>query len=1126
MAGNTQNETVPPSADLKNKPAIASFRPLSVLVLVVLAVVVWLLPSIAAKTPLLQWGVNKAAADLKGTVTVKSASLGWFSPVSAEGIEVKDSEGRPVLDLPTAVGDRWLISILCNYTKLGRYRLQKPQLSLVLRDDGSNVEDLLAKYLTSDEKSSSSFGIGLEVIDGNIDVTDFRIGRRWHVQKLDAGFEMSETANGPMEAKLSADLPDAKRPGKITVGWKSSADGSSASLKLANLPLALFRPLAARFSPGTVCDGRLSSNITVAWSGSDAGKNSIQADLDTEVLSMTATALQTDVVQLERLHGVCQASWQGNSIEIEKTSVDCDLGSLALTSTVKRDPKNGISMQSLAHDRHELTGRIDLARLARLLPATLQVRRGVEISSGQVQVALSSRPEQQGMKWHGQLDAAGLAATASGRPITWEHPLAILVDAHETAEGPFVDTLQCESDFLKVHASGTPDRLAASMSFNLKKLSDQLGQFVEMGSLQLAGEGIGNLNWQRTPQKAFDAGAEFQVRNFQLALPNQQPWIERELVATLSAKGQTNLNVDTRIDAAAASLKAGEDQIDVQLAQPVQNLRDGGAWPVHVRAQGQLQNWPSRLAAWLPTQNCQLTGAYALEADGTASSQSVEVRQVRMAAAPLVVHSPWLLVNEPRIDVSAAGSWNQAERRLKVEPANLTCATAEIQANNFVWASPEKGPAELGGTLQFRGDAARVRTWLCDPKTAADWRMAGQFKGTVQLNQTAGVIQGETTAELLNLAVIDASGQQFQEPSIRLAGRGNYEKKSGNVQIERMEITSDVINANAAGRITPVAGVNNADIQGQFGCDMERLAGLLRPYLVPGVRIVGRSDSADYYRGPFTWADGRAAVGLHWNVANIYGLQLSRGDLKASMADGVASIEPIDLAVSQGKIHLAPSVRLTSKSFELTLPKGPFAQQIQVDPAICTSSLKYIAPNLADITSAKGSFSIDLENCRIPLGKPSDSDVTGRLIVHSMNVGTGPLARTFATFLNRESPAQLRPQSVVQFRMYQRKIYHQGLELVFPEFSVRTQGWVGLDQKMGLLAEMPVPPKWVAQNPTLSDAMRRQVIRIPVNGTLSKPALDQKAVADLSRQFLQKAAQNVIEGEVNRQLDRLFGPQK
>ena len=47
----------------------------------------------------------------------------------------------------------------------------------------------------------------------------------------------------------------------------------------------------------------------------------------------------------------------------------------------------------------------------------------------------------------------------------------------------------------------------------------------------------------------------------------------------------------------------------------------------------------------------------------------------------------------------------------------------------------------------------------------------------------SGVVRGEallvafpeTTAEVANLAVVDASGQQFQEPTIRLIAGGDYD---------------------------------------------------------------------------------------------------------------------------------------------------------------------------------------------------------------------------------------------------------------------------------------------------------------------------------------------------------------
>ena len=506
---------------------------------------------------------------MNGSVAVESVSLGWFSPVAVRGVEVKDAEGKPVLSVPAASGDRTLAALLCNYANLGRFRLESPKLSLVLRDDGSNLEDLLAKYLApktepaktvEQGKTSAKVGLALEVVDGSLSVTDQRTGQSWQVQKLAASVEMPGGADGPLAAKLSADLPDARRPGKLTASVKMAAGAGEATLSAAGWPLAMFRAPAARFAPGTTCDGRLSSDVTASWGGQAGAKNGVQADLSTEALSLGTPALQTDVVRLDRLHAVCQASWQADRVEVQQSSVDCDVGNASLSSTVRWGQQDAMSLNWLLHQRHDLSGRVDLARLARLLPATLRLRQQVEINSGQVQLALGSRPGQQGMTWHGQLSADNLTATASGRKIAWQNPLSLVLDAHETPAGPVVDALRCESDFLKIHASGTPDALAASLSFNLKQLSDQLGQFVDLGTMQLAGEGWGNLNWKRSPQQLFDADADLRLHNFQLALPGQTPWREDDLVAAFSAKGQTDFGPQTRIDSATLSVKSGADQ--------------------------------------------------------------------------------------------------------------------------------------------------------------------------------------------------------------------------------------------------------------------------------------------------------------------------------------------------------------------------------------------------------------------------------------------------------------------------------------------------------------------------------------------------------------------------------------
>ena len=61
--------------------------------------------------------------------------------------------------------------------------------------------------------------------------------------------------------------------------------------------------------------------------------------------------------------------------------------------------------------------------------------------------------------------------------------------------------------------------------------------------------------------------------------------------------------------------------------------------------------------------------------------------------------------------------------------------------------------------------------------------------------------------------------------------------------------------------------------------------------------------------------------------------------------------------------------------------------------------------------------------------------------------------------------------------------------------SIRTHGWVGLDEKLDIVADMPVPPKWLAGNTLVSQAMRNQTISLPIKGTLNKPQIDPAELA-------------------------------
>ena len=157
--------------------------------------------------------------------------------------------------------------------------------------------------------------------------------------------------------------------------------------------------------------------------------------------------------------------------------------------------------------------------------------------------------------------------------------------------------------------------------------------------------------------------------------------------------------------------------------------------------------------------------------------------------------------------------------------------------------------------------------------------------------------------------------------------------------MEQAQIASSFVAAAAAGQYAQQANSQaQANITGQVSYDLDRLCGLVRPYLGPNIIFAGRGASQVSWRGPMSLASAQASAGLKWNSADIYGFQVGPGEIKPVLSGGVLQIEPAELSVSQGKLHLAPQIRLSPQPMELTLPAGHLVEQVQINPRMCTSS--------------------------------------------------------------------------------------------------------------------------------------------------------------------------------------------
>jgi hypothetical protein len=845
-------------------------------------------------------------------------------------------------------------------------------------------------------------------------------------------------------------------------------------------------------------------------------------------------ALGKEPVRLTILRVAGKASVANGQIDIDRTALECDAGDATISGSLRLKDgtgKSNLNVAGLLRQPCEMSGRVDLARLAALFPSLLHVREQTQITSGEIRASFVSRPQDNpqsksnAYSWQGEVHATNLTASDNGRPISWPKPLDARFAAHEEPQGIVVEHLQCDSDFLKVTGGGTSDDLTASATFDLKQLADRLGQFVEMGDYQLAGQGRIESSWKRNAQQQFDASSTIELRNFQVVFSGQRPWQEPSLTTTLSARGKTDFSPqNTAIDVASLALQAGQDQFHAQLLKPVRNLTDGGVWPLRVVANGQMATWLSRAAAFAPLTGYKAGGTCALEAQITASLASIEIAGAKIHAEQLAVVSPSFNLNEPELDLTASGSWIAKDRRLNIASTVLNNSTLTATVQNFVLSMPEKGPFELSGTVNYRSDLNRLQQCFADRAKPASFGVGGIVSGNAQFKQAGGVIQCSTATEIDKLSIDGASGQQFTEPKIALTAVAQYDNKTKLVKIDKAEIQSSIVAAGAIGQIASKEQII-ADISSQYRYDFGRISDLLEPSFGRKMRFYGSNVGPFTWNGPLSLEKGQATTELKWDRAYLYGFDIGPATVKPKLAGGVLSIEPMQVPVSDGKLFLAPKVRLAPEPMELTMPPGVLAQQVQITTGMCEMFLMYIAPILADVSEAHGAFSIELENCRLPLSNPKMGTLKGKFIVHNVEIGPGPLIRELAILMDRETPAKLRQQSVVNFQMAQGRIYHDNMELIFPDFTIRTQGSVGIDdQSLYMQAELPIPPKWLVNNPA-APALRNQSIRLPIGGTLSRPQLDRAKIEEYTRQFIQKAAGNLLEDGLNRGLDQLFRKQ-
>lgn len=405
------------------------------------------------------------------------------------------------------------------------------------------------------------------------------------------------------------------------------------------------------------------------------------------------------------------------------------------------------------------------------------------------------------------------------------------------------------------------------------------------------------------------------------------------------------------------------------------------------------------------------------------------------------------------------------------------------------------------------------------------------------------------------------------EPSVECAGGVQFDTRTGEVGLNDFRWNSRGLELTVKGRVRPRPASLFCDLRGTARYDWQVLRTQWQPLVGENVQLAGQQNDPFTIQGDIPWSQegsgaatvlaakpvpGEATTGVvadeawqpltgnfrtGWSAAIIHGLALGPANVQGQMHDGRLTVNPLSIAAGEGKLHLAPQVAFLREGMLVEHPAGLVAERIHLSPEMCARGLQYIAPLLAGSARTQGRFSLETDGARVPWNAFSRMESRGRLHIHGARVQPGAIigeilsaTRTLRDLIKQRLPVgqtgeddgwATLPEQVVDYEVRDGRLKHSGFALTLGPISLRTQGTVGLDSSMDVLAELTLPANFADKLGLRGDALTRP-LQIPIRGSLAKPEVAGGILEGLFKQEAGQVIEKTIDNLLEKPLNRLF----
>ncbi len=858
----------------------------------------------------------------------------------------------------------------------------------------------------------------------------------------------------------------------------------------------------------------------------------------------------------------------------ENAVLESDIGALGVAASLPTTFAPPTATQPwIANAQWNIQGNIDLAKLLRVAPGMIPMRENTELIGGRATLS-SVQTLLGGGRPNGEhrIQLGDLVANVSGTPMKWENALKASVQIEPNAMGQAKVGAECQAEFCSLKADGDLQSGQLKSNVDLDKLHQRLSKWFALPLQQLSGNANLDIAWQQEAGNRIAAQGTLATTPMRIVMAqgrlNEPAW-----KGTFQAIGTLDRGHLIQIDRGSVALDSESESLQAELQEPLSwTAAAPGAAPLPPAAMtlkltGDMAAWQRRgqmLAGFDPGMT--IEGRCELNAQGAIDMQHAEITAATFSSQPLAINSPSFRIREPRVEgtfagrvdtndiarlqiekllvqaesfslnakdsAAASGSGREGKAAFRIEPQRLLNAVAMGDGSSF---------APVG--MAIEGDVTGTANWLINPSTDIRWQMGLDGKD-VRVLQTAKPKSPGSAGQLVSTSSNVRPGMElvWEEAIAKASIGGAYDLNTGKLELPETTIQTIWMAYGGTTSIHSSKDQTQVVARGQMTYDAALVAEKIQPWTGNYLAISGkRTEPVEVTWTSVAsgnWAESlQAKTQLGWDAASLVGIEIGKADVPLSIENGQFRSKTT-IPVSQGALRWDLDGNVGGNPIVIRQAPEMVLENVAITPQMCQGWLKYVAPLLADVTSVQGQLSLKIERAEIIPTDALRQTIIGELQVKGATVGPGPLADQLLSIVQQvralkkgaagQTPSQAgawlqMPEQQIHFAVDQGRVSHRDLKISAGDLVITTEGSVGIDGQIELIANVPIMKDWIDGTPALA-SLAGQSIKFPIRGTLQKPQVDFQAFTSIGRQVLESAAQGVLQKQFDRGINKLLGP--